>query len=377
MSLRHHAGMRWLIVMSWLASHEALAGTRCSCEEVLITPRPGATNIPLNARIVVLNQYDHDSFYVTGPGQPVRAASSLRADRSSTQLSDLSLPRLVPGSEYSVEGPDNTSFRTGWHVDLVAPPPPVIHSLTITNDDGDPASIRIDLRATLSDDTALLRWTINDAHGRSTSFMTVTDRWPMCDGIFAGTGDALVALTAIDFAGNESVPLTIPTTIRHHTDLSVCRSRYLERVAAAWNVVARNIAIGLILLRAIITGRRLRARAVDGAPISLLAIDHAARSVRLLSYVAITLGSVGLGILSGWPVVPAVLVTMIAFALERCIIANAVLRLVEAGGVARIDGASIVVRAAHRCVRFKLMRWQISRAQRRAVPNASVLEHVR
>ncbi len=189
---RRWLGLVALVVVATFASPASAVAKRvtCACPARVVLPAFGATNVPINTKVWVL---DHT-------GAPGSAATSLRA------FPVLGEPALEPNTEYS---PDGTRFTTGTARDTTPPaiPAGVTVGISVTSQPAEYMPIdAISLWGTYDADTALIKVDLWDGQ-RETTLYTTRDRTFVCaPGVSIRPGTIRVTIRAIDLAGNESPP---------------------------------------------------------------------------------------------------------------------------------------------------------------------------
>jgi len=348
----------------------ALAGTAvakrsppdCACAQHVVLPRPGAVDVPTNARLWT---FGAGPAVITAPDQPIQSYT------------------LEPFTHYNLSN-GQTSFTTGSGPDTAAPVEPGIGGVTIeVTPDGRVETF--ELSGKFDADTAVVQIELAGNVNRLTIY-TPVDRLSLCDPQFDLTpGEYTVTVTALDLAGNESIPATLRATTTPTRSYVHCVSpRDRRRSTGFVGVLVLapfGLALGtaLLLLTAARARRAARARA-SREPFALPATEHLARALRLHALFVLTCiaGSAAAATLDDdlmYLVMFAspILVVLIFQAISRFVDATRALGLLRYDGVtAEVKYDQVEVAVGKRSVLVRASRSFVERARLRGVPRARI-----
>jgi hypothetical protein len=235
-----------------------------------VLPRSGQTGVPTNARLWRLP----GSGFTTTPDQRIQSYD------------------LAPHTAYELTSL-NLSFTTGDGPDDAPPVPPTIGTVAITLDhplvEGGHPIWLLRISGSFDSDTAVVRVALTSAAGTVT-YYTTPDELSVCHtGVPLAPGNADVAITAIDLAGNESAPVTYNATATVAPDDFPgcheirggdphCGIIWLIRVMGAWTLLS-IASIGYLLIGGAVRASRRETAAAE--PFAIPAVEALARAVRL------------------------------------------------------------------------------------------------
>jgi len=291
-----------------------------------------------------------------------------------------------------------TKFTTGAADDTTSPAAPVVRTLGIAvSEYGGYAwpVTHLVFDAALDRDVVMLRFSFT-SHGQRTTRTTTTESWrvlgrPACgtELAFAVGEHVTVEVSAIDLAGNESLPVvrelevwrgppTLPACgeIRHwRCGMGDMGLLFLGVAFAAF------VMIPVLIVWLVRYFQRMRARQnAIAEPISLLVAERLARAVQRRGGVLAAVGIAGVPALVGMDLGTLAIVSTIAgcVGLRGFFVARAALRLMEPSGAAGHDviaetlGPTVVVRSPTEEVRLDVTPKALAAARRHAVPTSVV-----
>lgn len=292
---------RWLalLALAFVATSTGSAGAeraaRCACPDRLVLPEPGATNVPRNTRLWVL---DHT-------GAPGSGPTSL----TSSPIPGEPRAYLAPNTEYSLDG---TRFTTGV-VDETPPAVPANVTASILVMAQPTEYMPVDAVTLWGDydaDTALVKVDLWDGQ-RETTFYTTPKRLYLCSpGVSIRPGSIRMTIRAIDLAGNESAPLTTIVESAISTGVSATTEdcgegprQYSERhfrcgtgdvaIFLLITVVALGLLIGIVVVRLLRGAKLRRTPPVD---VGLIVAESVVRTIMRGDLVASALGLIATGV---------------------------------------------------------------------------------
>jgi len=350
-----------------LAMVVALAGTAlakyqppdCSCIDHDVLPRPGAVDVPTNARLWIFGE---GPTVGAAPDQPIRTYP------------------LEPHTHYDLSN-GHTSFTTGEGPDRTPPVEPGIGGVTIAVGEGRVQNIQVN--GTFDADTAVVRIELAGTTDRLT-FYTPANHVSLCDPRFAVTpGSYTVTITAIDLAGNESDPVTLTAATTPASGFMSCVSHEPRGTVFVGILVFAPLVLALgaafLLLRAARARSAARARA-SREPFALPATEYLARAVRLHALFVLTCiaGSAAVAtvdddlmylVMYGSPI----LVVLIFQAISRFVDATRALGLLRYDGVtAELKYDQVEVAVGKQQVVVRASQSLVDRARHRGVPKATL-----
>lgn len=395
---------RSLVLLLLLSTTPARANVACVCAtDVAVLPAPGTRDVPTNTKLWVVGGmlgpsrlYGGDGVW-TGHGKLV-AGDDARA----TQQFDAGT--LAAGRSYRFRGIEYgpaTRFTTGDREDIAPPAPPALRALWLAfRDQGArQPTVALGFEAALDPDAALLHFVFT-GEGTRLSLITTTTSWrdlgrPGCGTAlpFAAGERISVAVSAIDLAGNESLPVTrelevgraastLPGCVHHERDVHLRVSPF-----ALFGYTALPLGVVLLVLGYLVVHlrRTAEARFAVAEPVSLLVVERLARSVQRRAGVIAAVGVVGVPALVVMGVGPAAIISTIVgcVGLRGFFIARSMLQLIEhavsPGGEdevsaprqpasAEVVGHTVIVRSASDEVRLDVSPRALAAARRHAVP---------
>jgi hypothetical protein len=382
----------------------ARASVACVCAtDVAVLPAPGAREVPRNAKIWVVggmlgpSRLDGGDRVWTGNGRMV-AADDARA----TQQFDPGA--LAPGRSYRFRGLDfgpATRFTTGGSDDTAPPVRPAVRALWIAVRDhgaGLPVA-ELGFDAALDPDAALLHFVLTSERTRL-SLVTTTTSWrelgrPACGTAlpFAAGERVRVAVSAIDLAGNESLPAirdievgraasTLAGCVRHNHDDCLAMNPFMLFGGSVLTLIGVFGVLGCLAMHL----RRVReARFAVAEPVSLLVVERLARAVQRRGGVLAAVGIVGVPALVVMHVGPAAIISTIVgcIGLRAFFIARGALQLIEeaaapggegepgatrAPATAEVVAHTLIIRRGEEETRLDVSPTALAAALRHAVP---------
>jgi hypothetical protein len=378
----------------------------CVCAtDVAVLPAPGTREVPRNAKIWVVggmlgrSRLDGGERAWTGNGRLVPAD-----DARATQQFDPG--PLEPGRSYRFRGFDfgpATRFTTGSREDFSPPVRPSVRALWIAVRDhgaGLPAA-ELGFDADLDPDTALLHFVLTSERTRL-SLITTTTSWrelgrPACSTAlpFAAGEHMQVAVSAIDLAGNESLPAirdfevgraasTLAGCVRHDHDGCLAINPFIVLGGTA---LALTGVLGAIACLAMHLRRVRDARFAVAAPVSLLVVERLARAVQRRGGVVAAVGIVGVPALVVMHISSAAILSTIVgcIGLRAFFVARGALQLIErvappssegdpatpgAPVNAEVLGHTLIVRRGDEETRLDVSPRALAAARRHAVPTS-------
>jgi hypothetical protein len=397
----------FVFVLLLLSTTPARADVTCVCAtDVAVLPASGTRDVPTNTKLWVVGGmlgpsrlYGGDGVW-TGHGKLVDGD-----DARATQQFDAGT--LASGRSYRFRGIEYgpaTRFTTGDREDIAPPAPPAMRALWLAfRDHGarQPSAVALGFDAALDPDAALLHFVFTGERTRL-SLVTTTTSWrdlgrPGCGTALPFTaGERVsVAVSAIDLAGNESLPATrdlevgraastLPGCVHHKRDAYLRVSPF-----ALFGCTALPLGVVLVVLGYLVVHlrRTAEARFAVAEPVSLLVVERLARAVQRRAGVIAAVGVVGVPALVVMDVGPAAIISTIVgcVGLRGFFIARSMLQLIEhavaPGGEdeasaprrpasAEVVGHTVIVRSASDEVRLDVSPHALAAARRHAVPTS-------
>jgi hypothetical protein len=246
--------------------------------------------------------------------------------------------------------------------------------------------------AALEPDAALLHFVFTSEHTRL-SLITTPTSWrelgrPACSTAlpFAAGERVQVAVSAIDLAGNESLPSvrdievgraasTLAGCVHHDHDACLGMNPFVLFGGTVLTMVGVLGVLGCLAMHL----RRVRdARFAVAEPISLLVVERLARAAQRRGGVVAAAGIVGVPALVVMHVGPAAIISTIVgcIGLRAFFIARAALQLIEHGepggarapAVGEVCGHTVIVRRGDEETRLEVSTRALAAARRHAVP---------
>jgi hypothetical protein len=412
----------WLVfAFVVLSTTSARASQSCVCATRLeLLPVPGTRDVPRNTKVWIVGgligvaRLDGGAALI-GEGQLVDNDSA-----HATQ--QFAFGKLDAGRAYRFRslayGPA-TRFTTGADNDLTPPARPALRALSIAVSEYGAATepvTELDIDAALDPDVALLRLSFTTDRG-TRSLITTREGWRRLGRPACGTelplvaGDhVVVAISAIDLAGNESLPVIRGVTVdaapptqaacARHRQSPVIKAPRLppwragtEHMRCGGGAVAVLVFMGIATIVvgciACVLGylamwfwRVRQARLAMPEAVSLLVAERLARVVQRQGGVLAAVGIVGVPALVTMNLGPLAIVSTVlgCIGLRGFFLARAVLQLIEQDprGVGRLSepvtaelvGLTIVVRSVADEARLDVSLRALAAARRHAVPTS-------